>query len=105
MEEEDVLIVQITTSLSSMNLEDDDENDDSILVEQGNNYDEFPVAIGEQFKIDAGYEGSISCETIGYKFINKFDDMENRTYKIGATIELESGEYLFHKDGVTIEKI
>lgn len=106
------LIIQLNPSYRSAaesigyNLEPEEMNNEAVLYQQGIDTDEIGIEPGEKFKITSEYEsGSVSCEEINYKLIKKdfngiIETIENEKY-----LFLEPGKYLFHPDGITIEKL
>ena len=89
--------------------EDDDYDGDDVLRQQGNDMDGMLVSPGDDFSIDNGYSGQIDCENTSYKIKNKKmkydDDFDDEIFRDGDFIELVPGNYKFHEDGITIEKV
>ena len=76
------------------------------LYQQGFDIDTMEVEPGETFKIDKKYQGSVSCEDEHYIFWDREEFTDRKELVEGEdTYLLRPGSYLFHEDGVTIEKL
>jgi len=76
------------------------------LYQRGFDIDTMEVEPGETFNIDKKYQGTVNCEEKEYIFWDR-DEFTNRKEQAEAddTYLLRSGSYLFHEDGLTIEKL
>ncbi|MDZ4713522.1 MAG: hypothetical protein SGI89_14530 [bacterium] len=107
-----ILTIQLKPSYSStaesmgFNLQTDEIDSEAVLFNQGLDIDEMEVEVGEEFKISSQFEnGIVSCEENNYKLIAKDENGRVKTTENEISIFLEPGKYLFHDDGITIEKI
>ena len=106
------LLIEIRPSYSDMarslgyDTEGEEINDDHVLVEQGSNTDYIEIKPGDKFRIDADkMEADIITNGNKYKPLCKFEyePFLDSFYESNDIITLDSGEYLFHEDGITIE--
>ena len=76
------------------------------LYQRGFAIDTMEVEPGETFNIDKKYQGTVNCEEEKYIFWDR-DEFTNRKEQAEAndTYLLRPGSYLFHEDGLTIEKL
>ena len=76
------------------------------LYQRGFDIDTIEVEQGETFKIDKKYQGTVSSEEEPYIFWDR-DEFTNRKEQADPndTYLLRPGSYLFHEDGITIEKL
>ncbi len=74
--------------------------------QRGVDIDTMEVEPGETFVIDKKFEGSISCEEENYIFWDRdqFTNQKEQAEPDDAYF-LRPGSYLFHDDGITIEKL
>jgi len=87
-------------------IESGDINERHVLHEQGYRTKFLSVEPGAQFKIDRElYEATLITNDVIFKPTSKleFQDFTENFQLYEDIIELDSGEYLFHEDGVTIE--
>ena|SRR5258708_6873032 len=82
-------------------------NSDAILFQQGFDIVVVEFKPGGKFKIPVEIESAIiSCDETSYKLVAM--DFEGKMEILidgEDTIELKPGEYLFHNDGIKIEKL
>ncbi|MDU0372352.1 hypothetical protein ACFPAF_18265 [Hymenobacter endophyticus] len=76
------------------------------LYQRGFDIDTMDVDAGDTFKIEKGFQGSVSCDDEQY--ILKQKDAFSGYIEIlegEDTLFLEPGRYRFHTDGITIEQL
>jgi len=103
MEEDDELVVSIMPNDSSV--DNDDADGEAALFQQGADIDTISVIKGESFTIESQYDGWIDNDDSKYRLVEKNSHGGFGILDDSMQIGLESGKYLFHEDGVTIEQL
>lgn len=100
-----IIIPDFESTRDSMGFyEGDDYNEDAVLFQQGYDMDNMAVEAGDDFEIEEGYKGQISCEAISYKLVGG-DEWDEDAYMEPDYLDLFPGRYRFNEDGITIERL
>ena len=84
--------------------EDDDDNWEADAYQHGMDYDTMEVEPGEEFTIPKNLTASVNCDETPYVLQKKDHRGHPETERGHGDLFLNPGRYLFHADGLTIER-